>query len=183
MTQNSSKKAKDQKSKDEKQSHKPPFYKYCRRRGHDFNNCRRRPKLNQPSFAKIRNDADSTNTAFITTFTEDEERLLKDDIADVWTLDNGASAHMTYRRDWFTDFSPSNGETVVLGDGRACEIRGKGTVPIRKIVEGKWSNFKIENVLYVPSIKKSLFSLGVCAKRGYDIRFKDQVYLFSLQIN
>ncbi|GJV94172.1 retrovirus-related pol polyprotein from transposon TNT 1-94 [Tanacetum coccineum] len=47
-----------------------------------------------------------------------EERFL------VWIMDSGCSFHMTPRRDFLFDFKEFNGGTVLLGDNRACAIKG-----------------------------------------------------------
>lgn len=52
-----------------------------------------------------------------------------------------------------------------------CEVAGKGIVIIEKLVNGTWSEARIENVLYVPAVRSNLFSVGVCTSRGLEVRF------------
>lgn len=43
-----------------------------------------------------------------------------------------------------------------------------------------WSEIRLENVLYVPKIRKNLFSVGVCTSKNIDVLFKgDSVVLMS----
>lgn len=100
-------------------------------------------------------------------------KLLDVDKKDVWLTDSGASRHISYRREWFVDFKPCNGRSVRLGDDDVCEATGEGTIYIEKLVGGKWIPGKIEGVWYVPRIKKNLFSVGVCTKKGCVIEFDD----------
>jgi len=39
------------------------------------------------------------------------------------------------------------------------------------LVHGKWKNGKLENVLYVPTLRKNLFSTGACTNKGYSVIF------------
>ncbi|GJT25022.1 retrovirus-related pol polyprotein from transposon TNT 1-94 [Tanacetum coccineum] len=41
-----------------------------------------------------------------------------------WIMDSGGSFHMTPKRDFLFDFKEFNGGTVLLGDNRACAIKG-----------------------------------------------------------
>ncbi|GJS24112.1 retrovirus-related pol polyprotein from transposon TNT 1-94 [Tanacetum coccineum] len=54
-----------------------------------------------------------------------EERFLE------WIMDSGGSFYMTPRRDFFFDFKEFNGGTVLLGDNRACVIRGTRKVRVQ----------------------------------------------------
>lgn len=70
---------------------------------------------------------------------------------DIWFTDSGASAHMTFHRDWLEEYREEpRGGTVVLGDNEECEVAGRGTVRIEKFASCAWQKAKIENVLYVP---------------------------------
>lgn len=40
-------------------------------------------------------------------------------------------------------------------------------------MNGSWQSGTIENVLYVPSVKKNLFSVGVCTVKGFCVKFED----------
>lgn len=67
---------------------------------------------------------------------------------DVWLLDSGASKHMTFRHDWFSELRPYEGEYVSLGDGTTCKVMGHGTIYIKRLVDGEWLDGRFENVLY-----------------------------------
>lgn len=102
-----------------------------------------------------------------------EEYLLNQDTSDVWITDSGASRHITFRRDWLIDYRPSSGETVSLGDDGMCAAEETGTVLI-DLVNGVWEKGSINSILYVPSMRKNLFSVGVCTEKDFEVRFKRQ---------
>lgn len=93
----------------------------------------------------------------------------------VWLTDSGASRHLTYRREWLTDYRAyeSSDDSIRLGDNESCKIVGVGTVHIKKLIDGVWRDGRIENVLYVPKLRKNLFSVGVCTSNGFEVLFKD----------
>lgn len=55
-------------------------------------------------------------------------RLLNADMKDVWLADSGASRHITYRREWFSEIHTSEGESIALGEDDTDEINGSGTI-------------------------------------------------------
>ena len=83
-----------------------------------------------------------------------------------------ASWHMSFRKEWFTDLTACALAHVMLGDGTPCEVEGTGTVHIERLVNGKWIPRRIEDVLYVPDLKKNLFSVGTCMRKGLKVVFK-----------
>ena len=106
---------------------------------------------------------------------EQEKNLLRADTADVWVTDSGASAHMTYRREWFTEYRPkSDRSTVSLGDDGECSVIGVGTILVERLVDRKWHEMKMENVLQVPKVKNNLLSVGVRAVKGFKTEFEDK---------
>ncbi|GJQ93597.1 retrovirus-related pol polyprotein from transposon TNT 1-94 [Tanacetum coccineum] len=60
-----------------------------------------------------------------------EERFLE------WIMDFGGSFHMMPRRDFLFDFKEFNGGTILLGDNRACTIRGTGKGFTVKLQNGR----------------------------------------------
>ena len=103
------------------------------------------------------------------------ERIRKFDQRDAFFTDSGASAHMIHRREWFSEYRPRNdGSTVSLGDDGECTVAGEGTVLIQRLVHGEWKAGRIENVLYVPGMRKNLLSIGVWDRKGYKVVFKQQ---------
>nr|GEX33352.1 zinc finger, CCHC-type [Tanacetum cinerariifolium] len=59
-----------------------------------------------------------------------DERFLE------WIMNSGGSFHMTPMRDFLFDFKEFNGGTVLLGDNRACAIKGTGKNERVKVIKG-----------------------------------------------
>lgn len=162
---------------------------YCKKKGHFARDCRKR-KRDRKFESNAMNDE---NSAFVITQQRTKysrsrdakhnnrnhsnglvRKLLDSDISDTWITDSGASRHMTYRRDWLTDFKSVHGEVVSLGDGKQCAVSGRGTVNIEKHVDGRWQKGRIDDVLYVPHIKRNLFSVGACTGKSFRVSFNEQ---------
>lgn len=45
---------------------------------------------------------------------------------------------------------------------------------VQKFMNGLWRDARIENVLHVPELKKNLFSVGACTKKGFEVNFKNK---------
>ena len=89
---------------------------------------------------------------------------------ELWILNSGATSHMTYRRDFFSDFQEmDNDAVVVLGNGYKLPVRGKGNIKIKKLLNKKFHDLAITDVLYVPNLDKNLFSEGVVIKKDIKI--------------
>ena len=85
----------------------------------------------------------------------------------MWYLDTSASGHMTGDKDLISDLDDSYKATVRFGDGSRISIEGRD-----KIVLNSKDNTHIimKNVLYTPSLKANILSLGRLDEEGYDIR-------------
>ncbi|GJY91950.1 zinc finger, CCHC-type containing protein [Tanacetum coccineum] len=84
-------------------------------------------------------------------------------------MDLGGTYHMTHMRDLLYDFKGFDGGSVQLGDNRTYTI--KGTVKV-KIQLHDGSSFILEDVQYVPGLRRSLISLGSVEKEGYTMKMQ-----------
>ncbi|KAC9819660.1 hypothetical protein E3N88_45208 [Mikania micrantha] len=89
---------------------------------------------------------------------------------DGWVLDSGCSFHMTYLKDSFCNLEMKKQGTVKLGDDRSCDVIGIGDV-VLKLNNG--TEIKLNEVRYVPELKRSLISMGTFEKEGMYVCFKD----------
>lgn len=55
---------------------------------------------------------------------------------ETWLTDSGASAHMTYRHEWFAEYQENPRGKVVLGDNDECSVIDRGKINIMKLVDG-----------------------------------------------
>jgi len=89
---------------------------------------------------------------------------------------------MSFRKEWFVELEACNGVTVSLGDNSLLEAKGRGTVIVKKLVNGEWQNGRLENVLYIPQLQKNLFSLGACTAKGHVVVVRnDGIDIYSRQ--
>ncbi|GJW28359.1 zinc finger, CCHC-type containing protein [Tanacetum coccineum] len=84
-------------------------------------------------------------------------------------MDSGCSYHMTPRLDILFDFLECDGGSVQLGDNRECKIRGIGKVRLQ-LRDG--SSFVLNNVRYIPELKRNLISLGTLEKEGFTVKMQ-----------
>nr|GEV12696.1 zinc finger, CCHC-type [Tanacetum cinerariifolium] len=84
-------------------------------------------------------------------------------------IDSGGSYHMTHRRDFLYDFKVVDGGSGQLGDNRTCTIKGTGKVKTQ-LHDG--SSFILEDVRYVPGLRRSLILLGTLKKEGYTVKMQ-----------
>lgn len=102
-------------------------------------------------------------------------------VNDFWVIDSGASDHMTRRCDWFSSFEEFEKPlTVRVGNGEEIPVYGRGNIEIETLVNGQWISGMIGNVLYVPCLKRNLFSVKVAAKKGVDFSLTDHGSRFIL---
>jgi len=93
---------------------------------------------------------------------------------DMWLIDSDASKHMTFRLDWIRNLQRYSDEHVLLDDGTTCKAHGRGTVYIKRLVNNRWLEGRLENVLYVPDLNQNLSSVGACMNKNYRMIFKDK---------
>ena len=81
-----------------------------------------------------------------------------------WILDSGASFHSSQRKELFQNFKSGNFGKVYLADNKPFEIEGTEDVCIKTTSGNKWT---LEDVRYIPGIKKNLISVGQLDSMGY----------------
>lgn len=157
---------------------------FCHKKGHFARNCRQKKRNTDQKSEKSTQSVQ--NCAFVSTVnkqskgvqpsisTSQMRALLSLDSSEVWLMDSEASKHITYKREWLENYQPVTGEEIRLGDNSVCLVQGTGTVRIKKLVDSQWYPSVVENVLFVPDIKKNLFSVGVCTSKGFNVAFRGQ---------
>ena len=92
-----------------------------------------------------------------------------------WWIDTGATRYVCSNKDLFTTFEPIDGEKVFMGNSATSSIEGQGKV-LLKMTSGK--ELTLNNVLYVPEIRKNLVSGSLLNKHGFRMVFEsDKVTL------
>ena len=71
---------------------------------------------------------------------------------------------MTPNKAWFETFKTVNGGQVILGNNKACDVQGIGTVRL-KLHDGV--ERMLQQVRCIPGLKRNLISLGTLDTNGY----------------
>lgn len=87
-----------------------------------------------------------------------------------WYIDTGATQHMCFDRDAFGNLIEwEQGHVVYLGDNTTHDIIGQGDVTIQL---NNGTVKEISQVLYIPGLKKNLFSVQQLDKAGGEVKLK-----------
>nr|AAK70407.1 pol polyprotein [Citrus x paradisi] len=94
-----------------------------------------------------------------------------------WWIDTGATRHVCSDKGLFTSFeAASNREKLFMGNSATSEIEGQGKVAL-KMTSGK--ELTLNNVLYVPEIRKNLVSGSLLNKHGFRMVFESDMVVLS----
>jgi hypothetical protein len=89
-----------------------------------------------------------------------------------WLVDCGTSKHMTWYKEILLDFKKKSfAEQVELGDDKCYKIEGVGSISFR-LESG--AMLHVDEVLYVPGLRKNLPSVATLEDKGYWVIFKDR---------
>lgn len=89
---------------------------------------------------------------------------------------------MTEHRNWFTTFKPipSGTWSVTVADDRNLWVQGVGDIHITRIVDGINKKGVLRKVLYIPELRRNLFSIGLASKSGLSFQtLGDRCALFQ----
>jgi hypothetical protein len=88
-----------------------------------------------------------------------------------WLVDSGSSKHMTGYKEILSDFKKKSfAEEVELGDDKCYKIEGVGSISFR-LESG--AMLHVDEVLYVPGLRKNQLSVATLEDKGYWVIFKD----------
>ena len=154
----------------------------CNRKGHISRNCKAgRKEHEHPPNPKDRN-ADNRNHGNGSSSLFMASAMLHDKPTPTegWCADSGASAHMTFEKHWFSDYrSLANHPTVHLGDDTELNVNGIGSIHILALVNGKWESGIMQDVLHVPDLRHSLFSMSAYTAKGNLVTIEENKCVFS----
>ena len=85
-----------------------------------------------------------------------------------WILDFGASFNSSPSKELFQKFNSGNFGKIYFAENKVLEIEGKGDVFIKTTSGNQWT---LEDVIYIPRIKKNLISVGQLDSTGYPAEF------------
>lgn len=132
----------------------------CERKGHFARDCRLPKKENR---SRCNNKQSTAFNTELETFTNEHNEEEK------WIMDSGASQHMCPHLNYFSSINETSDLFVKLGNNEKLQVKGIGIIEIQKWINGKWIDGKIENVWFIPDLKRNLFSEGVITRKGFSI--------------
>jgi hypothetical protein len=99
-------------------------------------------------------------------------------LEEIWLIDSGASRHMTGFKQNLANYHDKKFKAKVeLGDDGTYDIKGFGSTSFQF---HSGNIFHIDEILYVPGLKKNLISVLVLESKGYSIAFsKGKALLWS----
>ena len=142
----------------------------CEKPGHKAYNCpekrnEERKQARDGSFNKNRKSFGCISASF----------CLMAQPSSQWLADSGATHHMTGQRSFFTTYReipPGTWKVNGIG-GVELQAKGIGSIDITAVVnDGKLSG-ELREVLYVPGIGVSLFSIGSATAAGMEVLFTE----------
>ena len=136
----------------------------CQEFGHFAGECRNEKK------PRVREESANLTTEESNLFMAYTEDILLQGVQEmnlqenVWYLDIGASSHMTSKRSYFHSIDENQLGLIRLGDESSVKFEGKGSI-VLNYLDGE--EIKLERVLFVPSLKVNILSLGKLDEDGF----------------
>ncbi|UYV72199.1 hypothetical protein LAZ67_9002155 [Cordylochernes scorpioides] len=139
----------------------------CGKIGHIATNCRgmkqtTRNRDNQHYQRKV-NKSDNFLAALNLTSDEDS-----------WLLDSGATNHVCRNKDWFVDLREVSSDPIMTESG-TTEAKGYGHIFIQTSIHNESIEIKLNNVLYVPNVRRNLLSVSKIEENGNRVTFRNMV--------
>eukprot|EP00253_Pinus_taeda_P008421 PITA_08421 len=89
----------------------------------------------------------------------------------IWLIDSGASRHFTgYKEVLHNLVEKETNLEIVLGEDMKYPVKGVGNVSL-KLNQGNMIH--LQDVLYVPDLKKNMVSISAMEDKGYNVTFSD----------
>jgi hypothetical protein len=94
--------------------------------------------------------------------------------------DGGASQHMVKSKELFHTFEPFHQLLSCANPNAPLYAEGRGSIIGRAMNGHTWTPIRLDNVLYVPSLARNLFSMGAAIDHGAKFDFNPQAFTMSL---
>ncbi|GAU21786.1 hypothetical protein TSUD_329110 [Trifolium subterraneum] len=140
----------------------------CDKWGHYASECRSKgdkQKQEDEAHHARHNGSDSDDVLLMLTKNYEGEN------SNIWYLDTRCSNHMTCHRDWLLDFDEKFKSTVKFADNITESVEGKGKV---MVIKKNGNHTFVTDVLYVPTMKHNLLSLGQLLEKGFTMSMQPE---------
>lgn len=155
---------------------------YCKEKGHWARECKKRID----DIKKRTNSAENSASTYMCDIDDLKDAVSTTDVSsfysdasldndEAWIADSGASMHMTGHREYFSKLEPfCEVRHVKIADNKVLPTAGVGNIDIEVNINNELFCRQLSNVLYVPSLKKNLFSVGAANDKGFSFHcYKD----------
>lgn len=134
----------------------------CDKIGHYMKQCREKKKKNDKT-----EQCKTVESLICTSF------LAKENKADFWFIDSGASSHMTVNKFFLQNEKKSNCSEVVVADNSRMQIECAGDVNLRLSKNSGASEVTLKDVQYIPGLCTNLLSVSAMTKQGKSVVFNE----------
>ncbi|UYV68112.1 hypothetical protein LAZ67_5003088 [Cordylochernes scorpioides] len=93
---------------------------------------------------------------------------------DSWLLDSGATNHVCRNKDWFVDLREVSSDSIMTASG-TTEAKGYVHIFLQTSIHNESIEIKLNNVLYVPNVRRNLLSVSKIEENGNRVTFRDMV--------
>ncbi|UYV84129.1 hypothetical protein LAZ67_X001289 [Cordylochernes scorpioides] len=93
---------------------------------------------------------------------------------DSWLLDSGATNHVCRNKDWFVDLREVSSDPIMTASG-TTEAKGYGHIFLQTSIHNECIEIKLNNVLYVPNVRRNLLSVSKIEENGNRVTFRNMV--------
>lgn len=156
---------------------------YCKKPNHVWKECRKLKSDNQrkkkfankkPRSNSDRNPSKERANVAIDFALNAEDEIIEDG-KQSWTIDSGATKHMTPFKQWLTNFEWfEHPVKIYLGNGGPVEAYGYGSYRFTKDTQPG----ELDKVLWVPKLKLNLLSVSSAMEQGWTVLFNENTVHF-----
>ncbi|UYV66862.1 PDC2 [Cordylochernes scorpioides] len=93
---------------------------------------------------------------------------------DSWLLDSGATNHVCRNKDRFVDLREVSSDPIMTASG-TTEAKGYGHIFLQTSIHNESIEIKLNNVLYVPNVRRNLLSVSKIEENGNRVTFRNMV--------
>ncbi|KMQ84281.1 copia protein, partial [Lasius niger] len=129
--------------------------KICKKQNHEEKDCFFRKK------EKNENKEESNQVSF----------LIEDSDSKEWIIDSGTTSHMTNDKKKLKEMKKVYTEVGVAKKQGSMQAKGRGKIELRNCV--------LNDVLYVPDLKKNLLSVSAITQKGANVLFEEDRVLIT----
>jgi hypothetical protein len=131
---------------------------------------------------KSKNRVNTVEEGFNMFVDEETQRLtMRENETVYWIPDSGASGHMSFNRELFSELSPSVMKSLTMANGSKAQIEGVEKINCTvQLVSGPL-RVTLNNVMLVPSLERNLLSIRTIVNDGHSVEFNKHGRVLNLK--